>query len=56
MAGIRLFGYSLNAHVSTLLARLPHTLSPLWNIQTKKTQEKIENILIERNQNSKFFE
>ena len=29
MAGIKLFGYSSNACVSTALARLPHTLSPL---------------------------
>ena len=29
MAGIKLFGYSSNACVSTALAQLPHTLSPL---------------------------
>ena len=31
IAGIKLFGYSLNAPVSTALAPLPHTWSPLFS-------------------------
>ena len=39
MARIKIFSYSLNAHVSTALAQLPHTLSPLfWKLDIKMSQ------------------